>query len=233
MFTGIVEEVGRIARVEPRGNGVVLAITASHVTADLRPGSSVAVQGVCQTVLDAETGGFRVAAESETLRVTTLGSLRPGDAVNLERALAANGRFDGHLVLGHVDGRGRVLAVRHADRTRVLEIEVPETLCPYVVPKGCIAVDGVSLTVGPRVDAGRFELFLIPYTWEHTSLHGLTAGAAVNIESDVVGRYVAHWLGKREAGELEPESGQTRPQAAASSGLGWDALQRAFGRSGS
>jgi riboflavin synthase len=162
MFTGIVEEVGRIARVEPRGNGVVLAITALHVTADLRPGSSVAVQGVCQTVLDAEAGGFRVAAESETLRVTTLGSLRPGDAVNLERALAANGRFDGHLVLGHVDGRGRVLGVRHADRTRVLEIEVPEPLRPYVVPKGCIAIDGVSLTVGPRVDAGTLRAVLDP-----------------------------------------------------------------------
>jgi riboflavin synthase len=215
MFTGIVEEMGRIAAAAPHVNGVLLTIAAGRVLADLRPGASVAVSGVCQTVLQAGGRGFQVAAETETLRVTTLGTLRPGDRVNLERALPAGGRFDGHLVLGHVDGRARVVGVRAEGRTQVLELEVPPDLRPYVVPKGCIAVDGVSLTVGPRVHDGRFELFLIPYTWEHTALQDLRPGRDVNVETDIVGRYVAHLLGR--TGE---------PGAA---GLSWEALERAFG----
>ena len=215
MFTGIIEAVGTVAAVEPRDNGVVLAIRADSVAWDLRPGASIAVSGVCQTVLDVEPGRFRVAAEAETLRLTTLGSLRPGAQVNLERALRADGRFDGHIVLGHVDGRGQVTAARSEGRTWVLEIEVPEHLRPFVVPKGSIAIDGVSLTVGPRVESGRFELFLIPYTWDHTALHRLRPGDAVNVETDILGRYVAHLL----AG------------AALSGGpaITWDKLQRAFG----
>jgi riboflavin synthase len=215
MFTGIVEELGTVATVEPRDNGVVVTLRAERVVSGLQPGASIAVSGVCQTVLDAEAGRFRVAAEAETLRLTTLGSLRPGAAVNLERALRADGRFDGHIVLGHVDGRGHVTAVRSEGRTWVLEVEVPEHLRAFVVPKGSIAIDGVSLTVGPRVESGRFELFLIPYTWDHTALHDLRPGAAVNVETDILGRYVAHLLG-----------------GAADSGgpaITWDKLQRAFG----
>jgi riboflavin synthase len=214
MFTGIVEEVGRVRSVASRGNGVRLDIAAERVLPDLVPGSSIAVQGVCQTILEADANGFRVAAESETLRVTTLGALRSGDRVNLERALRAGGRFDGHIVLGHVDGRGRVVSVQADGQTHRLEVEVPEELRAYVVPKGCIAVDGVSLTVGPRVHAGRFELFLIPYTWEHTALGELRAGSAVNIETDIVGRYVAHLVGR----------------AAPPAGLDWDMLARGFGK---
>lgn len=218
MFTGIVEEVGRVRAVTPRGNGVVLDVAAERVCNDLAPGASIAVQGVCQTVLAHDARGFRVAAEAETLRVTTLGSLRPGAGVNLERALPAGGRFDGHIVLGHVDGRGRVASLRTEGQTRCLEIEVPEDLRPFVVPKGCVAVDGVSLTVGPQVREGRFELFLIPYTWENTALQGLAAGGSVNIETDILGRYVAHLLGRSGA-----------PQRA---GLDWDSLVRAFGKGG-
>jgi riboflavin synthase len=216
VFTGIVEEVGRVRGLEKRGNGVVLDIAARRVCDDLAPGASIAIQGVCQTVLAHDPHGFRVAAEAETLRVTTLGTLRAGHAVNLERALLAGGRFDGHIVLGHVDGRGRVCSVRVDGQTRCLEIEVPEALRPYVVPKGCIAVDGVSLTVGPQVRDGRFELFLIPYTWENTALQGLAAGGSVNIETDILGRYVAHLLGR---------SGAPTP-----AGLDWDMLARAFGK---
>jgi riboflavin synthase len=216
MFTGIIEEVGRVIAVSPQANGVLLDIAAERVIADLKPGASISVQGVCQTVLACDERGFRVAAEAETLRVTTLGTLRPGARVNLERALLAGGRFDGHLVLGHVDGTARVVAVRSEGRTRVLELGIDAELRPYVVPKGCIAVDGVSLTVGPAVRDGRFELFLIPYTGEHTALGELVPGDAVNIETDVVGRYVVHLLGR--AGEP------------AASGLSWEALERAFGR---
>jgi len=215
MFTGIVEEVGAIAAVTPSANGVLLDVAASGVVADLEPGASIAIQGVCQTVLAASSGSFRVAAEQETLRVTTLGGLRPGAPVNLERALAAGGRFDGHLVLGHVDGTAVVRTLREEGRTRVLELEVPDDLRPFVVPKGSIAVDGTSLTVGPRVHDGRFEIFLIPYTWENTALHALHVGDRVNIETDIVGRYVVHWLSR--AGE---------PGA---TGITWEALERAFG----
>ena len=215
MFTGIVEEVGRVTAVTPRDNGVQLDVQAERVTGDLRPGSSIAVQGVCLTVLDTTPRSFRAAAEQETLRVTTLGQLATGALVNLERALSAGGRFDGHLVLGHVDGTARVAAVRTEGRTRVLEIDIPEALAPFVVPKGSIAVDGVSLTVGPHLRGGRIELFLIPYTWDQTALGALGVGDLVNVETDIVGRYVAHLLSR--AGE--PGSG----------GLTWEALERAFG----
>lgn len=216
MFTGIVEEIGRVASASPRANGLELSIEAPKIAPGLQAGSSVAVAGACQTVLAASRAGFTVSAESETLRATTLGELRAGMPVNLERALQSGGRFDGHLVLGHVDARGQVVALRAEGRSRVVEIELPEELWPYVVPKGSIAVDGVSLTVGPQVRAGRFELFLIPYTWGATTLQRLRPGSAVNVETDIVGRYVAHLLG--QAGD---------PGAR---GLGWDALQRAFGK---
>ena len=216
MFTGIIEEVGRVESVTPKENGVVLRVAARQVTCDTKPGASIAVDGVCQTVLDADARGFRVAAEAETLRVTTLGRLRAGSDVNLERALAVGGRLDGHLVLGHVDGRARILERRRDARTHVLRLEVDEALRPYVVPKGCVALDGVSLTVGPSVDAGRFEVYLIPYTWEHTTLHERQPGEAVNVETDVLARYVVHLLqGKR---------------ADASTGITWDQLERALGR---
>jgi len=218
MFTGIVEEVGRLRSVASRGNGVVLDIAAARVVADLTPGASMAIQGVCLTTLEHDANGFKVAAESETLRVTTLGALRAGSRVNLERALGASGRFDGHIVLGHVDGRGQVLRSRSEGQTRILEIVVPEELRLFVVPKGCIAVDGVSLTVGPDMQDGRIELFIIPYTWEHTALRGLRAGSEVNIESDIVGRYVAHLMG--------------RAQAPAKLDLDSSLLARAFGKVG-
>lgn len=222
MFTGIVEEVGTVAAVERRDNGVLLTIAASAVVGTLQPGASIAVDGVCQTVLAHDARGFRVAAEAETLRVTTLGRLQAGMRVNLERALPVHGRFDGHVVLGHVDGTARVVAVRHTGRTQVLELEVGADLAPYVVPKGCIAVDGVSLTVGPVVRAGRFELYLIPHTWDHTALGDRRAGHNVNVETDILVRSVAHLLGRLGAADAGA--------APSAGGLTWDALQRAFGR---
>jgi len=214
MFTGIVEEIGRVESATRQGNGVVLRVGAQHVVADAKRGASIALDGVCQTVLDADGRGFRVAAEAETLRVTTLGRLRPGSAINLERALAVGGRLDGHLVLGHVDGRARVVRRRRDARTHVLQLEVDESLRAYVVAKGCIAVDGVSLTVGPHVEAGRFEVFLIPHTWENTTLHERHPGDEVNVETDVLARYVVHLLQGRREG----------------AGVTWGQLERAFGR---
>lgn len=216
MFTGIIEEMGRLRAATPQQNGVALEIAATTVLEGLRVGASVAVDGVCQTVLAVGAGWFRVAAETETLRVTTLGALRPGARVNLERSLELGGRLDGHLVLGHVDATGRVLAVRDDERTHVLEIEAPPALRPYVAPKGCIAVDGVSLTVGPRVRDGRFEVYLIPHTWEQTTLGARRAGDAVNLEADVLARYVVHSVG----GDA----------AASNAGLRWENLARLLGR---
>jgi len=222
MFTGIVEEIGRVLAARAQENGVLLHIECERVHADLRPGASIAVDGVCQTVLDADATGFRVAAEMETLRVTTLGRLRAGARVNLERALAVGGRLEGHLVLGHVDGCARVTGVRHEARTHVLELDAPAAVRPYVAPKGCIAVDGVSLTVGPSVQDGRFEVFLIPYTWEHTTLHLRRVGDAVNVEADVLARYAARLLG------LGSGAGEATGRDAG--GLTWEALARALGR---
>ncbi len=192
MFTGIVEEIGRVRSVTPQANGVGLDILATAVSKDLRVGASVAVDGVCQTVLEAGDGWFRVAAETETLRATTLGRLRPGGRVNLERALILGGRLDGHLVLGHVDGRGRLVSARQDGRTHVFEIEAPADLRSTIAPKGCIAVDGVSLTVGPWVRGGRFEVYLIPHTWEQTTLQERHPGDEVNLEADVLARYLLH-----------------------------------------
>jgi len=225
MFTGIVEEVGTVAAIERRDNGVLLSIAASHVVGTLAAGASIAVDGVCQTVLAHDARGFRIAAEAETLRLTTLGRLQPGMRVNLERALPVHGRFDGHVVLGHVDGTARVVAARQAGRTQVLELEIGADLAPYVVPKGSIAVDGVSLTVGPAVRTGRFELYLIPHTWDHTALGDRRPGDAVNIETDILVRSVAHLLGRLGAADAGA--------AAATGGITWDALQRAFGRDAS
>ncbi len=194
----------------------MLRVRAQRVLSDARPGASIAIDGVCQTVLDADAHGFRVAAEAETLRVTTMGRLRAGSVVNLERSLAVGGRLDGHLVLGHVDGRARIVERRRDARTHVLRLEIGDALRPYVVAKGCIALDGISLTVGPSVEAGRFDVFLIPYTWEHTTLHRRQAGDEVNVETDVLARYVVHLLQGRRQGP--------------SGGISWDQLERAFGR---
>lgn len=201
MFTGIIEELGRIVATRASDNGVRLEIVAQEVSSTLKPGASVAINGVCQTVLRVHADRFQVAAEEETLRVTTLGSLRAGDIVNLERALPAQGRLDGHVVLGHVDGKGEIRAVERQERTHVLEIRVPEALRPYVVPKGCIAVEGVSLTVGPDIQNGSFRVFIIPYTWEHTSLQHRIRGDWVNLETDILGRYVVQFLQNRESRE--------------------------------
>jgi riboflavin synthase len=194
VFTGIVEEVGRITGQEPREGGVLLRISAPALAGTLAPGASLAVAGVCQTVLAQDGQQVTVAAEAETLRVTTLGRLGPGARVNLERALPARGRFDGHVVLGHVDGTARVVARHGTGATLVLGFEVTEALLPYVVPKGSVALDGVSLTVGSQVQAGRFEVYLIPYTREHTSLGDVQPGDAVNVETDILIRSVAHLL---------------------------------------
>ena len=189
MFTGLIESVGSVADLVPVGGGFRLRLRTG-LAADLAPGESVAVNGVCLTA--ASTHGDEMHADigTETARLTTLGSLRPGQQVNLERAMRADSRFGGHFVQGHVDGTGVVDAVRQEGETRWIAVRYPEPLAPYLVLKGSIAVDGVSLTVAV-LDGRVFEVMIIPFTWQHTNLSALRAGDRVNLECDMVGKYVA------------------------------------------
>ena len=194
MFTGIVEETGRV--VERRGPRLV--VEAGATREGTAPGSSLAVNGVCLTAVD--LSGSRVAFDlgPETLARSALGDLGTGDHVNLERPMRLDGFVGGHLVLGHVDGIGHVIAVERDGETARLTIEwQDETLAPLLIPKGSVAVDGVSLTVA-ALGARAFEIMVIPHTLERTTLGGLEAGRRVNLEMDVIGKYVLRALSLRE-----------------------------------
>ncbi|MDI3256177.1 MAG: riboflavin synthase [Kyrpidia sp.] len=193
MFTGIVEEIGTIREVHRTDQGVRLAIQGSAVLEDVRPGDSLAVSGVCLTVVDVQPGIFVADVVAETLRRTTLAEASPGVRVNLERALTLQSRLGGHVVSGHVDGVGVVAAQRREGESAVLEVRVPGSLLKYIAEKGSVAVDGVSLTV-MGVAGEEFSVALIPHTLEQTTLGSLRPGERVNIEVDVVARYVERLL---------------------------------------
>ena len=197
MFTGIVESVGSITRIEPHGSRIELEIDAGALAEGVAIGSSIAVSGCCLTVTRAAGSALVFEAVPETLRLTSLGQRRAGDRVNLERALRADARLDGHIVQGHVDGTGRVRALdRQGDDVR-MAIACDEALAELLVPKGSVTVDGVSLTV---VDPARaeFAVALIPHTLAVTTLGERRAGDLVNLEADVLGKYVRHFLERRE-----------------------------------
>jgi riboflavin synthase len=194
MFTGLVEEGGVIASVAPGGASARLVIAASAVLDGLRTGDSVAVNGACLTAVEVTGDGFAVDAVAETLRRTNLGALGPGDRVNLERPMRLGDRLDGHLVQGHVDGVGTVAAARPEGESTVLEVTAPPDLLRYVVEKGSVAVDGVSLTVAARLPDG-FSVALIPHTRAVTTLGPQAVGRAVNLEVDVVAKYVESLAG--------------------------------------
>ena len=193
MFTGLVEALGTCRRVQDTGGGLRLWIEEPGMAAASRPGDSVAVNGVCLTVADVEQDQMVFHVVPETLRVTTLGRLGPGDPVNLERSLRLGDRLGGHLVQGHVDGVGRVVAAEPWGDATLLWIEVPEQLVPYLAPKGSVAVDGVSLTV-VDVAGRRFSVAIIPHTARHTTLGRRRAGDPVNLEVDLLARYAARWV---------------------------------------
>ncbi len=194
MFTGLVESVGEIAEVETRSPGQRLHLRTS-LAGELAAGESLAVNGVCLTVIVADVDCVRADIGPETARITTLGSMRPGQPVNLERAMRADSRFGGHFVQGHVDGMGTVRQVRAEGDAHWITIAFAEELAPYLIRKGSIAVDGVSLTVADLRD-GEFEVMIVPFTWAHTNLSALVAGSGVNLECDMVGKYVAAQLGR-------------------------------------
>jgi riboflavin synthase len=192
VFTGIVETVGRVEAVEPRGEKAILRVVAPAV-AGAPIGSSIAVNGACLTVVEARGDALGFEAIRETLDRSSLGDLGPGSRVNLERAIRADGRLDGHIVQGHVDGTGLVRGLeRRADDVRLTVACEPE-FAKWLVPKGSIAVDGVSLTLS-RVDDAGFEVALIPHTLAETNLGDRRPGERVNLEADVLGKYVLRYL---------------------------------------
>jgi riboflavin synthase len=198
MFTGLIETTGRIDAIDRDQKGGRLRIRTA-LGAELRPGDSVSVSGVCLTVTTQtdEHATFDVAPV--TLDVTTLGSIAPGRPVNLERALRAGDRMGGHFVLGHVDGTSSILSFERDGESGWLEVRLPVALAPYVIPKGSIAVDGISLTVAALSD-DRISMQIVPFTLAHTSLDQARTGDAVNLETDVLGKYVVRWLAARKDG---------------------------------
>jgi riboflavin synthase len=188
MFTGLIEAVGYVAEAAPAGAGFRIRIR-TPLSDELRVGDSLAVNGVCLTMT--ATGGGTVDADigPETARVTTLGQLKPEHPVNLERSMPATGRFGGHIVQGHVDGVGVVEQIREDGDAHWLTVSFDESLAPYLIEKGSIAVDGVSLTIA-ALHERTFDVMLVPHTWEQTALRTLGAGARVNLECDVVAKYV-------------------------------------------
>lgn len=200
MFTGLIEGVGSLAACETRGGDVRLRIdTGTLPFGDVVLGESIAVNGVCLTVVAFAAAHFEADASNETLSLTTLGTLPVGRALNLERAMRASDRLGGHLVSGHVDGIGRVLSIHDDARAQRWRFSAPAALSKYIAKKGSICVDGTSLTVN-EVDGDGFEVALVPHTVSHTAFSQTQAGDEVNLEVDLVARYVERLLSAREGG---------------------------------
>lgn len=198
MFTGIIEELGTVERWEARGVGARLTVRCVKVLEDTAPGSSIAVNGVCLTAATVASGTFSAEVSPETLRRTNLGDLRPGARVNLERPLAASGRLGGHIVQGHVDATGELVSLEAlGDENWWLTVRFPGELSPYIVEKGSIAIDGISLTVA-ALEGDLLSAAIIPHTYENTTLHACRPGARLNLECDILAKYVARLLGRTE-----------------------------------
>ncbi len=194
MFTGIIEEVGHLVDVVPFGGGRKLTIRASFAD-QLKPDESVAVNGACQTVVAADATTFEVVAIEETLRKTTFGSFEAGMPLNLERAMPMNGRLDGHFVLGHVDATGEVISVEQEETNWLMRIGFDAAFESYIIPVGSITIDGISLTVA-RLEGNELTVAIIPHTYTHTNVSTWKSGDAVNLEFDMIGKYVVRWLDK-------------------------------------
>jgi riboflavin synthase len=203
MFTGIIEEQGTIRKMNGTREGARLEVAAEVVLRDARIGDSVAVNGVCLTAVEFTTGSFSADVSSETLRRTSLGEAHPGTRVNLERPLTPSARLGGHIVQGHVDGTGQFLEARPAGDGWVVRIGFPDALARYIVEKGSIAVDGISLTVA-ALNRNWFEIAVIPHTWKMTNLSSLSRGAAVNLEVDIIAKYVERMMQAYSYSPKEP-----------------------------
>jgi riboflavin synthase len=204
MFTGLIEELGRVRSIERRGEGVRMTVEARIVTEGTSEGDSIAVNGVCLTALDVRADSFAADGSRETLQRSTLGLLRAGSLVNLERAVTPSTRLGGHIVQGHVDGRGRFLSAEEHGGSWTVRVAYPPELARYLVFKGSVAVEGISLTIAGLTEE-HFEIAVIPKTWAVTNFSILRPGDPVNLEADIIAKYVERILsvGARE-GEAAP-----------------------------
>jgi len=204
MFTGLVEEVGVVKSVLPKGRGAKISVSAGKMLDSVVIGDSININGACQTVVDLDNGVFLVDTVEETIKKTTLGSLKPGNHVNLELALKANSRLGGHFVLGHIDTTGEVIEIKKLTSSHFLKIKYPVEYAHYLIPVGSIAIDGISLTLA-EVDKYSFSVAVIPHMWEMTNLKLRKIGDKVNLEFDVLGKYVAKMLGKDKGPAITEE----------------------------
>ena len=201
MFTGIVEEVGSVLQMPPRGKAGKIRINASTVLEGTKLGDSICVNGVCLTVVELGPASFCADVMPSTLEASGLGELHVGDPVDLERAMAADGRFGGHIVSGHIDGTGRVGEIRRDQNSVRIRIATTAEICRFIVERGSIAIDGISLTV-ISVEAKTFSVSIIPHTYEETVLGARHVGDTVNLENDIIGKYVAKLM---QGGQVEQE----------------------------
>ncbi|MFP4527130.1 MAG: riboflavin synthase [Candidatus Kapaibacterium sp.] len=208
MFTGLIEEVGYLESISPIGGGRRLKIRANKIIGDVAIDDSVAVSGACQTVVAYSASSIEVEAVEETLRKTTLGKLRPGAPVNLERAMRLGDRLGGHMVQGHVDTTGAVQSIEPQQTGILIWIDYPAEFRKWVVPQGSITIDGVSLTVA-RTEGSRLMVSIIPHTWKMTTLAKLANGSRVNLEFDILGKYIERITTARLAAENEKPRGNS------------------------
>lgn len=194
MFTGIVEELGKIKSFERFSNGAKLTVECNDILSDIKIGDSICVNGVCQTVTDYNSSSFSVMLSDETLNVTNFSDVKQGDYINLESALTLSSRLGGHIVSGHIDCIGRLVSVEKLSDFYDIEFEIPHENSKYIVYKGSITINGISLTVA-KVDENRFTVAIIPHTYENTVLKYLKTGDCVNIETDILAKYVEKLLG--------------------------------------
>jgi len=195
MFTGLIEEMGKVAALSPEGGGAALEISAPLTSKEAAIGDSIAINGTCLTVTQKNSDNLKFHASSETLSATTMGKLKPGQRVNLEAALRPSDRMGGHFVSGHVDAVGRIRSITPEGQAVRYEIECPEEVLKYLVDKGSVAVDGISLTV-VKVLYDAFTMVIIPHTSEVTTIGELKAGHKVNLEADIIGKYVYRFVNK-------------------------------------
>ncbi len=200
MFTGIIEEVGKLKRLSKGGKESRIEISCKNILSDLHIGDSIAVNGVCLTVVSFTENSFTADVMNETFHRTNLGQLKTSESVNLERAMAANGRFGGHIVSGHIDGQGIIKSIKPDSNAIWFEIKTEKKILDYIVEKGSIAIDGISLTVA-RVDASSFYVSIIPHTLSETVLGHKKIGDSVNLENDMVGKYIKSFCENREKGK--------------------------------
>lgn len=218
MFTGLVEEVGEVIKLQHGSNSAKITVKASKVLEQVKLGDSIAVNGVCLTVVWFIKSQFAAEVMEETLRKTNLGSLAAGDLVNLERALSLGDRLGGHMVSGHIDGVGKIVGIKRVDIANVITVEAPQEVTDYLIPKGSVAIDGISLTV---IDCQEemFTVSIIPHTAAATTLGDKKTGDKVNLEADLIGKYVAKFLERQAAGNSKKKNSRIDAKFLAENGF--------------